>query len=215
MFLRNFLMEALPVVAGTSMVPHDRGRIAKKRKEILKNPKILAFRGWEEETEPWSFATCVRYVEWCHINKLFPLHWHNIHRHKNEANLRECHHYEFKARCIYAWHMIYGNNHIFKYEVPYFLAQMAYAEMILGKNVHWWTHPRLPIQEKTEPIEVGETSKTIEGDGIGTVPMSPKADAEFYTAGSSSESSEDEHTHEYELSELIEPTGPTIYGDSF
>ena len=189
-----------------------KGRIGKKRIGILKNPKILAFKGWEAEPEPWSFATCVRFVEWCHIDKLFPLYRHDIHRAHNKANLPGCYNELFKRRCVYVWRLIYCENQLFKNEVPYYLARMVYAETILGKRVDWSSLKRLPVGVNPEPGEVGETSPTFEDDGIGAVRGSSKAKADEDVTWSS-DSSEDEHTYEYELHEPTSNLTSRIEGD--
>jgi hypothetical protein len=49
-----------------------RGNIQRKRLYVLGNPTKLAFRGWEEVPEPWTYANCKEYIEWCHFNKKIP-----------------------------------------------------------------------------------------------------------------------------------------------
>jgi hypothetical protein len=59
-----------------------RGNVQRKRLHVLRNPSKLAFRGWEEVPEPWTYADCEEYIEWCHIDKKFPL---ERHRKKSEV----------------------------------------------------------------------------------------------------------------------------------
>jgi hypothetical protein len=35
-----------------------RGNVQQKRLHVLNNPSKLAFRGWEEVPEPWTYADC-------------------------------------------------------------------------------------------------------------------------------------------------------------
>jgi hypothetical protein len=56
------------------------GKVHKKRLHILFDPDIKAFQGWEAVVEPWSLATCEKFIEWCHIGKGFPPSRHVIHR---------------------------------------------------------------------------------------------------------------------------------------
>jgi hypothetical protein len=46
-----------------------RGNVQRKRLHVLNNPSKLAFRGWEKVPEPWTYADCEEYIEWCHIDK--------------------------------------------------------------------------------------------------------------------------------------------------
>jgi hypothetical protein len=76
------------------------GKVQKKRLHILFDPDIKAFQGWEAVVEPWSLATCEKFIEWCHIGKAFPPSHHVIYRKHNVANLKYCTWPEFKERCI-------------------------------------------------------------------------------------------------------------------
>jgi hypothetical protein len=77
-----------------------RGKIHKKRLHILFDQNSKAFQGWEAVVEPWSLATCKRFIEWWHIGKDFPPSRHGLHRKHNVANLKYCTWPEFKERCI-------------------------------------------------------------------------------------------------------------------
>jgi hypothetical protein len=57
-----------------------RGKIHKKRLHILFDQNSKAFQGWEAVVEPWSFTTCERFIEWCHIGKEFLPSCYGIHR---------------------------------------------------------------------------------------------------------------------------------------
>jgi hypothetical protein len=40
----------------------QRGNVQRKRLHVLNNPSKLAFRGWEEVPEPWTYADCEEYI---------------------------------------------------------------------------------------------------------------------------------------------------------
>ena len=46
-----------------------RGKPCRKRLKVLDNPHKLAFRGWTDVPEPWTFEQCKQYIEWCHVGK--------------------------------------------------------------------------------------------------------------------------------------------------
>jgi hypothetical protein len=50
----------------------QRGNVQQRKLHVLRNPKNLAFKGWQEILELWTYANCEEYIEWCHINKNFP-----------------------------------------------------------------------------------------------------------------------------------------------
>jgi hypothetical protein len=72
------------------------GAIQWKRLHVLQNPEKLAFRGWKDIPEPWTFADCCEYIEWCHIGKVFPKDHHNKHRRFSKTNLKFFLNAEFK-----------------------------------------------------------------------------------------------------------------------
>jgi hypothetical protein len=41
------------------------GNVQQKRLHVLRNPSKLEFREWEEVPEPWTYADCEEYIEWC------------------------------------------------------------------------------------------------------------------------------------------------------
>jgi hypothetical protein len=67
-----------------------------KRLHVLQNPEKLAFMGWKDVPEPWTFAGCYEYIRWCHIGKVFPKDCHNKHQRFSKANLKYCLDPEFK-----------------------------------------------------------------------------------------------------------------------
>ena len=115
------------------------GKKMKKRLHVLNNPAKLAFRGWEQEPEPWKYSTCEDYIEWCHISKQFPLERHRFHRNSDKANLTHCLNGAFVERCIEVYQFLYKLKHVERNEAPLFICRMVYAEVILHKVVDWTT----------------------------------------------------------------------------
>ena len=48
-----------------------RGKPCRKHLKVLDNPDKLAFRGWTDVPEPWTFEQYKQYIEWCHVGKAF------------------------------------------------------------------------------------------------------------------------------------------------
>lgn len=134
-----------------------KGAPQRKRLHVLQNPNKLAFRGWEDEPDMWTMATCESFIEWCHIDKKFPLSRHHFHRRTNKANLKFCECPNFKQRCIEVYQVLYAMPCVERNEVPLFLARGVYAEVALGKRVDWTTvkEGRHVTQPSTSDIPTG------------------------------------------------------------
>ena len=109
---------AREVVLGTAALNTPRRKDKKKKKIIGRNAKKvlhifmdeskLAFLGWEQVQEPWNFANCEAYIEWCHISKGFLHSCYRLHHITDKVNL---HHYKwpiFRKRCIEMCQHIYN-----------------------------------------------------------------------------------------------------------
>jgi hypothetical protein len=88
------------------------GKVHKKLLHILFDPDIKAFQSWKAVVEPWSLATCEKFIEWCHIGKAFPPSRHEIHRKHNVANLNYCTWPKFKERCIQVYQFLYDQANV-------------------------------------------------------------------------------------------------------
>jgi hypothetical protein len=115
-----------------------RGNVQRKRLHVLNNPSKLAFRGWEEVPEPWTYADCKEYIEWCHINKKFPPERHRKNRKSNKENLRFYSCLDFRRWCIEVYQVLYGRANVERNEVVY-ICQMVWAEVVLKNKVDWHT----------------------------------------------------------------------------
>ena len=116
-----------------------RGNVQRKRLHVLNNPSKLAFRGWEEVPEPWTYADCEEYIEWCHIDKKFPPERHRKNRKSNKANLRFCSCPDFTQRCIEVYQVLYGRANVERNEIMLYICQMVWVEVVLKKKVDWRT----------------------------------------------------------------------------
>jgi hypothetical protein len=92
---------------------------------VLKNPSKLAFKGWKEVLEPWTYVNCKEYIEWCHINKKFLLEWHRKNRKSNKANLRFSLYPNFTQQCIEVYQVLYGHANVERNEVVLYICQMV------------------------------------------------------------------------------------------
>ena len=100
--------ESIPTAG--DQVPNDRGqrdrtrdqcgKPCRKRMKVLDNPQKLAFRGWTNVLEPWTFEHCKQYIEWCHVGKAFKRDRYLAHHSANKANLKFCKNPDFLERCI-------------------------------------------------------------------------------------------------------------------
>jgi len=116
----------------------ERQRLVKKHRKrlhVLRNPSKLAFRGWEDEEEPWSLDTCKEYIEWCHIDKVFPEERHNVHRHSWAANLKHCLCPEFKQRCIEVWQFLYKNQRWLEMRLRYTWQEWCMRRLNFGSGL--------------------------------------------------------------------------------
>ena len=48
-----------------------RGKPCRKPLKVLDNLEKLAFRGWTDILEQWTFKHCKKYIKWCHVGKAF------------------------------------------------------------------------------------------------------------------------------------------------
>ena len=114
-----------------------KGNFHRKRMKVYENPHKLAFRGWATVAGMWTAETCARYVEWCHINKVFLPERYHINRRGNKANLRYCTDPQFTQRCIEVYQVLFNEALVKRNEVPLFICRMVWVELKLGKSVDW------------------------------------------------------------------------------
>src|SRR5579875_4191450 len=86
------------------------GEKHRKRLHVLRNPNKLAFAGWREKPDPWTMEDTIEFIEWCHIDRLFPEHRHNHHRLNHRCNLKWSNDPAFTERCIVVYQTLYQKN---------------------------------------------------------------------------------------------------------
>jgi len=77
-------------------------------------------------------------VRWCHIHKKWPLSKHETHKKIILPNIQV----EHMKACMLEVYMAMIGNHFFpRNQVPLTMAQMVYAEVMIGVQVDWRTVP--------------------------------------------------------------------------
>ena len=114
-----------------------RGKPCRKRLKVLDNPHKVAFRGWTDVPEPWTFEQCKQYIEWCHVGKAFKRDRHLAHRQANKANLKFCENPNFLERCIQVYQYLYRKEKVVRNEVNYKICRMVWVEVGLQRRVDW------------------------------------------------------------------------------
>jgi len=139
------------------------GNKHRKRLHVLQTPKKLAFRGWNEVLDPWSFKTCTNYIEWCYIDKAFSKEWYNYHYRFHKANLKYCIDEAFKQRCIEVYQVLYKKSTMKKNEVYIFLVRGVHVEVRLNKWVDWSTLKGTPMMADGIKIPILENGIIAKG----------------------------------------------------
>ena len=175
------------------------GKSHKKRVPLLMHPKVKAFLGWRNEPEPWTYETVNKYVDWCHINKLFPFWRHKAHVDSNKANVGYCKNEDFKQRCCEVWMKIYtGDGNFRSSKVSFFLVQMVYAEVVLKKEVDWRTIKQLQVGSRPDVATIPRAEVPAALKLMLTTVKPKKLPTPDEAVVWSANSSSDEHTHEYD-----------------
>ena len=137
--------EPIPIARG--QVLNDRGqrdrtrdrrsKPCRKHLKVLDNPQKLAFRGWTNVLEPWTFEHCKYDIEWCHVGKAFKRDRYLAHRSANKANLKFCENPDFLERCIHVYQYLFRNEWVVCNEVDYKLCRMVWVEVGLQRKIDW------------------------------------------------------------------------------
>jgi hypothetical protein len=175
------------------------GKIHKKRVAILIHPKIKAFKGWRNEPEPWSYKTVCKYVDWCHISKLFPLCRHKEHLKQNKVNLAYSKDEGFILRCCEVWKHLYLEDSTYRNDnFCFFLVRMVYAEYVLKKEVDWSTLKEVPIAIIPETAKILPPDEPVDVKKMLSKVKRGKSFVRDESVVWSETSSSDLHTHEYD-----------------
>ena len=103
----------------------------------MDNPQKLAFRGWTDIPESWTFEHCKQYIEWCHIGKAFKRDRYLAHCLANKANLKFCENPDFLERCIQVYQYLFCKKRVVRNEVTYKLCRMVWVEVGLQRRIDW------------------------------------------------------------------------------
>ena len=137
--------EPIPIAAAPALHDHGqrdrmrdrRGKRCRKRLKVLDNPHKVAFRGWTNVPEPWTFEQCKQYIEWCHVGKAFKRDRYLAHCQANKANLKFCENPNFLERCIQVYQYLYRKEKVVRNEVNYKICRMVWVEVGLLRRVDW------------------------------------------------------------------------------
>ena len=104
---------------------------------LLNNPQKLAFRGWTDVPEPWTFEHCKQYIKWCHVGKAFKRDRYLAHRSANKTNLKFCENPDSLERCIQIYQYLFRKERVVRNEVIYKLCLMVWVEVGLQRRIDW------------------------------------------------------------------------------
>ena len=135
--------EPVPIAGGQALndrgqrdrTRDQRGKPCRKRLKVLDNPHKLAFRGWTDVPEPWTFEQCKQYIEWCHVGKAFKRDRYLAHCLANKANLKFCENPNFLERCIQVYQYLFCKEKVVCNEVNYKLCHMVCVEVGLQRRI--------------------------------------------------------------------------------
>ena len=114
-----------------------RSKPCRKRLKILDNPYKLAFRGWTDVLELWTFEQCKQYIEWYHVGMAFKRDWYLAHCSANKANLKFCENPNFLERCIQVYQYLFRKEKVVHNKVNYKLCRMVRVEVGLQRRIDW------------------------------------------------------------------------------
>ena len=105
--------------------------------KLLNNVEKLAFRGWKDIFESWTYEKCKQYIEWCHVGKAFNREWYLAHHSTGRANLKFCKNPDFLERCIQVYQYLFSKKKVEDNEVSYKLYRMVWTKIALEKRIDW------------------------------------------------------------------------------
>lgn len=129
-----------------------KGRAHPLRPQITNDPNALAEEGWEQEREDklWTGGLAKKYVKMYHIDKLFPVHVHELHHRQKGVKAETCTHNHFVHRANEVHAVLFPGRQHSKGFIKYGFAAMLYAEVILKRTMDWRTVPMKRSVDKTK-----------------------------------------------------------------
>ena len=107
--------------------------------DIFHNLKLFVYPGWEQQPQPWSVATAMKYVGFPHFDRLWPPTSHEQHCKSKDAKYLHFEDVEVKWRFLTILLAISKQTKWPKGSIPRNIASMMYAKHVLRVNVDWST----------------------------------------------------------------------------
>ena len=190
--------EPIPIAGGQAL--NDRGqrdrtrdrhgKPCRKRLKVLDNPHKLAFRGWTDVPEPWTFEQCKQYIEWCHVGKAFKRDRYLAHRSANKANLKFCENPNFLERCIQVYLYLFRKEKVVCNEVNYKICRMVWIEVGLQRRIDWQSYGA-KTGVTLPPGENIPRTRTYPNGGLGVLRTATTPPPTYDTEESSEDSDSD------------------------
>jgi len=126
--------------------PCDKGRshnskTSKKCLHTLLDPTNHIFLGWKNKLQPWTLETCIKYIDWCHIDKVFAYSEYRKHCWYQVANLYHCRDFNFLERCIQVYQHVYVTAFVTRNKCNLAILHMVYVEDKFNCKVDWCMIP--------------------------------------------------------------------------
>lgn len=109
---------------------------------IYHDRAIMANPGWEDAPQPWTPKTALKYLLWCHVDRLWPEVHHERNCKHKDAKWTMLEDKEVKWRFHTILRAISDNEHYTKQSIPFSIVGLMYAEHVLGVQVDWSTLPK-------------------------------------------------------------------------
>ena len=114
-------------------------KVADLELDVFHNLELLAYLGWEQQPQPWSVATAMKYVGFPHFDRLWPPTSHEQHCKSRDAKYLHLEDVEVKWRFLTILRAISEQTKWPKGSIPRSIASMMYAEHVLRVDVDWST----------------------------------------------------------------------------
>ena len=106
---------------------------------VFHNPELRAYPGWEQQPQPWSVATTMKYVGFPHFDRLWPPSSHEQHCKSKDEKYLHLEDVQVKWQFLTILRAISEQTKWPKGSIPRSIASMMYAEHVLRINVDWST----------------------------------------------------------------------------
>ena len=114
-------------------------RVVDLELDVFHNPKLCAYPEWEQQPQPWSVATAMKYVGFLHSDRLWPPNSHGQHCKSKDAKYLHLEDVEVEWQFLTILRAISKQTKWPKGSIPRSIASMMYVEHVLCVNVDWST----------------------------------------------------------------------------